>query len=100
MSTGEEKERKQRMEWADMQRRGHFRFVMEETFFTIGVLAAVYVMWCVLAKAVGRYYPLDTTMVDTVGLGFILGILPAELRWFDMKRKFRIPPPEEDWVVK
>jgi hypothetical protein len=77
MPTGEEREQTQRMEWAEMQRQGHFRYVMEQIFITIGVLAAVHVMWYVLAKAVGRNYPLDT-MVDTVGIGFILGILFAE----------------------
>jgi|GEM_PF-5521183 len=99
MSTAEEREREQRSEWADMQRRGHFRYVMELIFITIGLMAAVQVVLYVLGKAVGWSYPLET-MVDTVGIGCITGFLLAELHWSDMKRKFRIPPPQEDWMAK
>jgi hypothetical protein len=99
MSTREERERQQRMEWADMQRRGHFRFVMELIFSMIGGLAFIEVVWHLLAKTVGRNYFLDT-MPDIVGTGCVMGFIIAELIWFDMKRKFRIPPPEEDWVAK
>jgi hypothetical protein len=99
MPTDQEKVRQQRIEWAEMQRRGHFRFVMEQIFSMIGTLAAIQVVWHLLAKAIGRNYFLDT-MVDTVSTGFILGILVAEYLWFYMKRKFRIPPPEEDWMAR
>ena len=99
MSTGEERERQQRIEWAEMQRRGHFGYAMEQTFGIIGLMAVVQVVLYVLGKAGGRNFPLET-MVDTVGIGCITGFVFAELSWFNMKRKFRIPPSEEDWVVK
>ena len=96
MSTAEEKERQQRMEWADMQRRGHFRYAMEQIFSMIGLFAFIQVLSYAVGKAIGKNFPLET-MVNTVGFGCIVGFVIAELSWFDMKRKFRIPPPEEDW---
>jgi hypothetical protein len=99
MSTAKEQERQQRMEWAYIKRRGHFRFVMEFIFGMIGLMAFIEVVWHLLAKTVGRNYLLDT-MPDIVGFGCITGFVIAELGWFYMKRKFRIPPPEEDWMAK
>lgn len=98
MPTGDERERMQRIEWADIQRRGHFRFVMEQILGTIGLIAVIQVAFHVVGKTIGRTEPLDKT--EIVGYGCIIGILIAEYVWFYMKRKFRIPPPEEDWMAK
>jgi hypothetical protein len=99
MPISEEKEHKQRIEWADMQRRGHFRYVMELIFITVGLMAVIQVAWYALGKFFGWNSPLET-MVDTVGIGCITGFIMAETHWSDMKRKFRIPPPEEDWMAR
>jgi hypothetical protein len=99
MPTGEEREQTQRMEWADMQRRGHFRYVIEQIFSTIGLIAVIQAAFHVVGKMIGRTAPFELT-IDIVGTGCIIGFVIAELGWFYMKRKFRIPPPQEDWMAK
>ena len=94
-----EKERKQRRRWERMKRRGHTLELALNILIWVGSYAFIRLMHVVAFKFGWMQSP-GTTSWEDVFLCAVAGILGGELDWSDMKRKFRNPPPEEDWVTK
>ena len=92
------REQKQRKEWDLMQAQGHLRYMVENTLSWIGTGAVIdAVMFC-LDKFYG-FHDLPWSIIKVVICFGITGLIQSELHWSDMKRKFRVPPPEEDWMA-
>jgi hypothetical protein len=82
-----------------MKRRGHPLEIALNILIWVGSYAFVRAMH-VAAFKFGWMQSPGTTSWEDVFLCAVAGILGGELDWSDMKRKFRNPPPEEDWVTK
>jgi hypothetical protein len=94
-----EKERKQRRRWEKMKTRGHALELALNVSICVGSYAVVRLIHIVLFKSGWMQSPGATSWEDVFIWG-VAGIIGGELDWADMKRKFRNPPPEEDWVTK
>jgi hypothetical protein len=94
-----EKERKQLARWERMQKRGHVLYVALHISTWVGSYAFVRLMH-VLCFQLGWMQSPGTTSWEDVLIWTVTGTVVGELDWSDMKRKFRTPPPEEDWMAK
>jgi hypothetical protein len=94
-----EKLESQRREWDEMQRRGHVRYFLLNVLIWIGSFAVVEGVWQIFEK-MGWLKSSGMTGFDALMGGLLTGGLWSELHWSDMKRKFRVPPPEEDWMTR
>ena len=87
-----------RRKWDEMQRRGHVRFVVQEMMIWIGICTVTNNILLLLERFAGWH--VSATWIEVLFFGGFLGGLSSEIFWLDLKRKFRTPPPEEDWVAR
>jgi hypothetical protein len=96
---GREEIERGRQEWEEMKRRGHLRYIVMGVFVWIGA----YAIGNVLLFAVGNLGWLQGSSIspfDVFAGGVLSGGIWSELNWSEMKRKFRNPHPEEDWMAR
>ena len=94
-----EKENKQRQRWERMKRRGHSLELAMNVLICVGSYSIVRVIHVVAFK-LGWLQSPGTTSWEDVFVWAAGGIIGGEWDWSGMKRKFRNPAPEEDWVTK
>jgi hypothetical protein len=94
-----EKERKQQRHWENMQRRGHSLELVLNIVIWAGSYSLVRLVH-VLGFRIGWFHSPGTTSWEDVLIWTATGIFVGEMDWSDMKRKFRNPPPEQDWMTK
>jgi hypothetical protein len=94
-----EKKLRQRDHWERMKSRGHLTHLAINVLAWLGVDLGLKAIQFLCFKAGWQTSP-GISWEDIVVLGVASGVIGGELYWSDMKRKFRIPPPEEDWVAK
>ena len=86
-------------EWEEMKRRGHLRYVLLGALVWTGGYTIANDLFLAVEK-LGLFHGPGMSPLDVFVLGVSTGGIWSALRWSDMKRKFRIPPPEEDWIAK
>jgi hypothetical protein len=89
----------QRREWDEMQRRGHVRYVLLNVLIWIGAFSVVNELWLTFGN-LGWVHTSGISGIEGLIGGMLTGALWSELHWSDMKRKFRNPPPNEDWITR
>jgi hypothetical protein len=90
---------KERDKWEMMQKIGHLRYIVQTTLMCIGGFAVTEGVFALL-KAMGWSHGPEMSLIDILRWGGFVGAITSELDWSEMKRKFRIPPPEEDWMAR
>jgi len=88
-----------RREWDDMQRRGRTRYVLLHVLAWTGAVTLMNGLLLVIAKLVWVRVPV-MSYLDIVIFGVVSGGVVSEFHWSDLKRKFRTPPPSEDWMTR
>jgi hypothetical protein len=91
--------RAERDRWEMMQKIGHLRYFVQTTLMWIGGFAATEGVFAFL-KSMGLPHVPEMSLIDILMYGGFAGAITSELVWSEMKRKFRIPPPEEDWMTR
>lgn len=89
---------RQSREWQEMQRLGHVRWLFQNVLLLIGLCTVVNDLLLLLNTTMGWHF--SASWLDILLFGGVGGGLSSELHWSDQKRKFRIPPPEEDWMAR
>lgn len=95
-----EKERKQREQWEKMKKRGHIPHLAINVSIFLGSYAAVRLLHILCFKLGWLRSPGSTSWEDVFFCAVLTGAIAGELQWSDLKRKFKDPPPEEDWMSK
>ena len=96
-----EQETERRQEWEEMQRRGHLRYTLTNALQWTGGIAIAQTVWDYLCKiGLMHTYTSGSSVEHILIFGIIAGVVASELLWSDMKRKFKIPPAEEDWMAR
>jgi len=93
------REEKRIREWETMQSTGHLRYLLRNTLMWIGSYTVVNGAFLLLPE-IGWAHGSGMTIRDILICGGFTGAVLSELHWSDMKRKFRIPPPQEDWMAR
>jgi hypothetical protein len=93
------REEKRARVWETMQVIGHRRYLTQGVLMWIGGYAAANGVLPLLNR-IGFAFGSGMSPVDILICGGITGAVAAELHWSDMKRKFRNPPPQEDWMAR
>jgi hypothetical protein len=94
-----EKEQKQRERCEKMKKRGH----LQELALNGSILAGscVFVdLAHILCFKIGWINTPGKISWEDIFIWAAAGVVGSELDWSDLKRKFRTPPPEEDWMAK
>ena len=94
-----ERELKQRERWEKMKKRGHLLELALNSSIMAGSCVFVDLAHIFCFK-IGWIHSQGTISWEDVLIWAGTGVIVGELDWSDMKRKFRIPPPEEDWMAK
>ena len=95
-----EKEPKQREQWEKMKTRGHGFHVAQNVLIWVGSYAVVRLLHILCFKLGWLRSPGSMSWEDVLVCAVVAGAVCGELDWSDMKRKYREPPPEEDWMAK
>lgn len=82
-----------------MQRKGRVRYAAANILMLIGAYTLADGLLEAVSK-LGWMHWSGASILDIVLWGVIVGALGSELHWLDMKRRFRKPPPEEDWMTR
>ncbi|HEY2858240.1 MAG TPA: hypothetical protein VGJ21_07475 [Terracidiphilus sp.] len=88
------------LRWPKMQKRGHLR----HTGFCILLFVIGFIGLKMIYALCFRFGFMQTagsdSWIDSIGSAILAGVVMGELDWMDMNRKFKSPPPEEDWMAK
>jgi hypothetical protein len=95
-----EKEHKERKQWEKAKKRGHGFYVAQNVLIWLGSYAVVRLLHILCFKSGWLRSPGSMSWEDVLVCAVVAGVVGGELYWLDMKRKFRDPPPEEDWMAK
>jgi hypothetical protein len=95
----QEKELKQRERWEKMKKQGHLKGLALNSLILAG--SCVFVdLAHILCFKIGWIHTPGKISWEDIFIWAAAGVVGGELDWSDLKRKFRTPPPEEDWMVK
>ena len=89
----------QRREWEDMQHRGRIRYGLSRVLLWIGAWTLANDAFLILNQ-LGWWKQSGLPWKEILVAGVATGLSQAGLHWSDLERKFRTPPPEEDWMAR
>ena len=95
-----ENEPKQRERWERMKKRGRIPHLAINVSIFLGSYAVVRLLHILCFKLGWLRSPGSTSWEDVFFCAVLTGAIFGELQWSDLKRKFKDPPPEEDWMSK
>jgi hypothetical protein len=90
---------KDRLEWEEMKRRGKLQYFVLNAVIWTGAYTIANDLFLGLEK-LGLILGTATSQLDILVCGVFTGGTWAAWHWSGMERKFRNPPPEEDWMAK
>jgi hypothetical protein len=91
--------RKEQARWQQMKRRGQLLELVLNASIWVGSYFVVRLLHVIVFKFGWTKSPGTTSWEDVI-IWTVTGIFVGAIDWSDMKRKFRNPPPEEDWMAK
>jgi hypothetical protein len=89
----------QRRDWENMQRRGRLRYGLTCVFVWVGAWTIANDILLIFDRF-GWWQQSGLPWNEILVMGVVTGCSQAALHWSDLKRKFRTPPPEEDWMTR
>jgi hypothetical protein len=95
-----EKNRRQRLYWQRIKKRGHVVHLALSVLIFAGGYAFVRLCHVLAFRAGLMRSPGSTSLEDIFITAVVTGLVFGQLEWSDLKRKFKDPPPEEDWMAK